>query len=584
MNTWLLFAAWVLLFAAGSYLGNRALDRRDSPLLDRFTFQGPITLVHSQRGLALVERLANATGAWRYWGGLGVAVSLTGLVLGFIMIVVSAVRIATRPETATISQPRNYLVIPGVNDFLPLDAAPELILALLIGMVVHEGGHAIFCRTGDIDIKSTGLALFALIPAGAFVEPDEQSQAQAPRWAQMKMVSAGIMNNIAVTVLALLLLVSPVFGMVAASPGAGVGGVHPGSPAEDAGLEAGDQIVAVEGVEVNTEAELESALSEAEQQTVTVTLDDGRTVTVERDAYITAVASASPDIPVGATIATVDGSEVGTADEFREALAATDGHEATVTLNDGETVRLPVGALIVPQPDRAAADAGLEAGEPLTVVSLDGERITSAAALHEAMATVDGGDDVSVGVLNAEGEYSEVTVSTETDDDGGALLGVAVTPGVSGVDAGDFGVGVFPAEQYLNLVRGDGLSTGEHLFALLLLPFGELVGLGHNFPGFTDTMQSFYTLDGVPAGAATSAMFFGLSLVFWSAWLNFNLALFNALPASLLDGGHLVRLATEDALDRAGFDPTGVAGRYIPTAIIATTVCAIAVFFIAPAL
>jgi len=38
------------------------------------------------------------------------------------------------------------------------------------------------------------------------------------------------------------------------------------------------------------------------------------------------------------------------------------------------------------------------------------------------------------------------------------------------------------------------------------------------------------------------------NILYWSAWVNFNLGLFNCIPALPLDGGHILREAFKKAL------------------------------------
>lgn len=69
---------------------------------------------------------------------------------------------------ATIS-PGVSPIIPGIN--LPL---LEGIIALVIIMIVHEGGHGIAARLAKIRINSTGIITAGWLPIGAFVDINEK--------------------------------------------------------------------------------------------------------------------------------------------------------------------------------------------------------------------------------------------------------------------------------------------------------------------------------------------------------------------------------------------------------------------------
>jgi len=126
-----------------------------------------------------------------------------------------------------------------VNDFLPLSVAPEIVTGLALGLVVHEGGHGLMCRVEDIDVESVGLAFLTVVPVGAFVEPDEEDLRLADRGAQLRMYTAGVTNNFAIALVALILLFGPVMGAFAVVDGAPVGGVQQGTPAASAGSSRG---------------------------------------------------------------------------------------------------------------------------------------------------------------------------------------------------------------------------------------------------------------------------------------------------------------------------------------------------------
>jgi hypothetical protein len=222
---------WVLA-GVGVYWLAVIWARRTGLLPAYIGTQGPILTLHTKRFRALLDRLAAPRRFWRAWGNLGVGLTFVVMAGTFLFLVVAARATLQNPVApSAVNRPRNVLVIPGVNDFLPLSVAPEIVFGLLVGLVVHEGGHGLLCRVGHIDIKSMGLALFAFVPIGAFVEPDEDSRRRADRGAQARMFAAGVMNNFVVTAVAFALLFGPVAVAIAVAPGAAVAVVLLGSVA-----------------------------------------------------------------------------------------------------------------------------------------------------------------------------------------------------------------------------------------------------------------------------------------------------------------------------------------------------------------
>ena len=98
--------------------------------------------------------------------------------------------------------PREMMLgIPGVNPLIPIWYG---ILGLIVAIVVHEFAHGILTRVGKMAIKALGL-VFAIVPMGAFVEPDEDAHATTSKKNRMRVYAVGPATNIIVAFLFVLL-------------------------------------------------------------------------------------------------------------------------------------------------------------------------------------------------------------------------------------------------------------------------------------------------------------------------------------------------------------------------------------------
>ena len=219
---------------------------------DHVMFFGPILALRTTR-VGFFDIFRKVSWPLRIYASLGVvAVGFVSFFVALSLLFSFQLLLLTRPEPTQIIAPQNILLIPGVNEFVPGTIA--VWLALVITLVVHEFGHGILSRVEGIRVKAAGV-LLAVIPIGAFVEPDEEELDRAPRGAKMRMYGAGITNNFVVGLLSILLMIALV-GMAMPVTTPMIHGIYKDSPAFNASVPANSVVVALNGTAINDRAEV----------------------------------------------------------------------------------------------------------------------------------------------------------------------------------------------------------------------------------------------------------------------------------------------------------------------------------------
>jgi len=456
-------------------------------------FQGfPLFLfMRTQRGLSLLDRLSRPRRFWRAVASAGVPMVVLSMCYFLLLVLLMTyIMIREPPQPSSYNAPRNILLIPGLNEYIPFVWGW---IALFVTMVVHEFAHGILSRVEGVRVKSMGIVTFMIAPIAAFVEPDEEElfggRDRPPlvsKGARIRILSAGVISNFVVAAVAMALFFGPVLGSIDPVERVVVVDVAEGSPAEWAGFESGMVVLQVDGRDVGSLQQLVSDQSgpDADIQI----LHDGReqvlrlTGEPEQGILVASVFEGSPaersGLPAKSVITKIDGMKTPDLKSFRERMNSTrPGQVITITTSLGDEYRV---------------------------------NLTSKESI---------------------GEY---------DADGGAgFIGI----GISG-DALYWGGAIFQepsARQFLQVLKeipSRGLA-GFHL--LLSLPFSGITGFAEKgFPGFSGWLTAVFEPTGwaEPLG---SRFFWIANLLLWIGWINLYAGLFNCLPSGPLDGGHIFR-------------------------------------------
>jgi len=474
---------------------------RDSGVLSRYniTAYGPILMIRTVRGQGLLEALAQPRRAWRVYAEAGVPLMVLGmLVMTGLLLFFDLLLMTSPPKPTIVHEPRNILLIPGINQFIPLGYG---LVALFITLVVHELSHAVLCRVEGIRVKSMGI-LTLVVPIGGFAEPDESQLFEgegdggkvATRRERIRILTAGVMSNFTIALLTFVLFFASLYAIAPTGYSAVVVGVDEGSAAQAAHVPTDAVILAVNGVPTHTPERVVEEVAK---------------------------------VPSGGSVV----------------LTVLKGGRAasyTVPMQEGAVVSVSTEGLSIQGVVKGspAEGAGLERG--MRITAMDGVPIRSLEDFARFMQSTTPYQWVDVEVNGT--EHHTIQLAPAPDNTSRGFLGVYYSVGDVVGRAMGIRIAHFPASEYLEGLR----SLPSHLdepmgwLTLLTLPIMRgITGVG-GFAGFTGVLSDLYH----PLGAASVLGDVWLvlsSALFWVGWVNINVALFNCLPAVPLDGGHVFR-------------------------------------------
>lgn len=168
------------------------------------SFSYGVILRRWKKGKELLDKIANKRKRLlSVVGTVGVVVGIGSAILGLYFLGVCAFM----PKLLGPLASRNgcfQLVLPPlpvVENYYPQQIVFKLpsfwywFIPVFLIIFFHESMHGIFARLEKIPIKSYGLILLAVIPMGAFVEPDEKKLKRLKTLKKLKIYAAGSFGN-----------------------------------------------------------------------------------------------------------------------------------------------------------------------------------------------------------------------------------------------------------------------------------------------------------------------------------------------------------------------------------------------------
>lgn len=222
-----------------------------------FSMYGPALMIKTRRGQAMLDRVGRFRRFWSAVGDLGIL--FAGIAMATIVILLAAeAALVSRVPASEAPSPQTALGLPGINPIIPLGYG---LVALIVGVVLHELFHGVMARAQRIGVKSIGVLWF-VVPVGAFVEQDEVEMMAAPRRARNRVVAAGVLANFVLAVIFFAAMAAVVSSSVTPNAnGVGVVQVLGGYPAQNASIQTGDILLSLNGTATPNDTDLLNALS-----------------------------------------------------------------------------------------------------------------------------------------------------------------------------------------------------------------------------------------------------------------------------------------------------------------------------------
>ena len=218
---------------------------------------GPALMIKTKRGRSALDRWGQFKRFWTATADVGIALAVLSMATIIGLLVFGAVE-SFRLSPAQAPSVSEAIGLPGINPIIPIGYG---LIALVVGLVLHELSHGVVARSQGIGVKSLGI-LWCFIPVGAFVEQDDADMMAASRRRRDRVAAAGVLANFALTVLFFALLSAMVASSVAPNAnGVGVAYVQGNTPAANLTLAPGDIITDINGTQTTTATSFEASLA-----------------------------------------------------------------------------------------------------------------------------------------------------------------------------------------------------------------------------------------------------------------------------------------------------------------------------------
>ena len=445
---------------------------------------GPFIMIKTKRGIQFLDRISKNKKLWAVFGTVSKVIAAVLMASILVIMIINLTLLPLMMNTPGMGV-EYALAIPGLNPMLPLVYG---VIGLIVAIIVHEVAHGIQTRANDMTVESVGV-LYAVVPVGAFVEPNEEQIKNCGRKARSSVFAAGIAINFIMAFVLFILMSAGLMGTMSSpfSDNAAVVNAASGSPADD---------------------------SDIGYSGVILGFTDG-----SNETYL--------------TYEELKGYDFHTTG-YRLIYASPNGPDLT-------TDPVYMGVYITGTASGSPAAGSTLPAKNYFITAIDGQPITSFNSFYQIMSSFAPGQTVDVDYLTYAGGALASTVQTAAnitlgENSGRAYLGVYYT--LSGFTL------TMPG-QILEAAKNP-LYGKESVTDMALSAIGYIGAPMRGYSPIPQELTWWYDSSILP-----DEIFWPLlQTVFWIFWLNLVLGVTNALPAVPFDGGYLFMDGVGYVVDR----------------------------------
>lgn len=161
-----------------------------------------------------------------------------------VIIRVLTAKITTTPKTTpTLTLPTPMVpIIPGLT--VGFEILPYLLLALVVGVFLHELSHLMLSFRENIPVKSWGIIVFLVVPI-PFVEPVEEEFRKRKLTSKVKVYASGPAANTTIALISLCLMIILIATLYSITLYPYIVDLMPGYPAQQYGVPKGTLVLSV---------------------------------------------------------------------------------------------------------------------------------------------------------------------------------------------------------------------------------------------------------------------------------------------------------------------------------------------------